>query len=109
MIMMVHSHEFNELSRRIDRIAKSQEQIFRLHAEYIRELNKIQHTKVRIARPDRANKAWTAKEKAEVGAAYRKGIPLREIATRQQRTQSAIRSGLIRFGLRGQWRDRNSP
>jgi hypothetical protein len=37
MIMTVHSREFNELSRRIDRIARSQEQIFRPHAESIRE------------------------------------------------------------------------
>ena len=38
MIMTVHSREFNELSRRIDRTARSQEQVFRLHAEYVRKL-----------------------------------------------------------------------
>ncbi len=40
MIMTAHSREFNELSRRIHRIARSQEQIFRLHAEYIRDFKK---------------------------------------------------------------------
>ena len=89
MIMTVHSHEFNELSRRIDSIAKSQEQIFRLHAEYIRELKKTLPTKVKADPPDRSKKAWTAEEKEEVKAAYRNGVPVREIAARQQRTQSA--------------------
>ena len=37
MIMTAHSREFHALSRRIDRIARSQEQVFRLHAEHIRE------------------------------------------------------------------------
>ena len=102
MSMTVHSHEFNELSRRIDRIARSQEQIFRLHAEYIRELKKIQPLKARKAPPDRASRAWTAEEKAEVKAAYQKGVPLYEIAARQQRTQNSIKSAFNRFGLAGQ-------
>lgn len=101
MTMAIHSREFNELSRRIDRIARSQEQIFRLHAEYIRDLKKVLPTKDRVALPNRAQKAWTAEEKAEVKAAYRKGVPVREIAARQQRTQNAIRSALARFGLGG--------
>ena len=102
MIMTVHSHEFNEISRRIDRIARSQEQIFRLHGEYIRELKKVLSTEAGVAPPGRANKAWTAKEKAEVKAAFQEGVPLREIAVRQQRTPRAIKSALQRFGLVGQ-------
>lgn len=98
MNMTVHSQEFKELSRRIDR---SQEQIFRLHAEYIPELKKILPTRARVAPPNRAKKTWTAEEKAEVKAAYRKGIPVREIAARLQRTQNAIRSALTRFRLGG--------
>ena len=49
MIMTVHPHEFNELSRLIDRIARSQEQIFRLPAEYLRELKKVPPSEARVA------------------------------------------------------------
>lgn len=103
MIMTVHSHELNELSRRIDRIDRSQERIFRLYAENIRELKKVLPSEARVAPAGRANKAWTAEEKAEVKATLQKGVPVREIAARQQRTPNAIKSVPKRLGPVGQW------
>jgi len=103
MNMPVHSHEFNELSRRIDRIAGSQERIFPLHAEYIRELKKVLPSDPRVAAAGRANKAWTAEEKAKAQATFQKEVPVREIAATQRRTPNTIKSVQKRLGLVGQW------
>lgn len=62
MNMTDRSHEFSEISRRIETIARSQERIFPLHAEYIRELKKVLPSDPRVAAAGRANKAWTVEE-----------------------------------------------
>lgn len=80
----------------------SPEQVFRLHAEYIRELKPVLPSEAR-APTGRANKAWTEEEKAEVKATFQKWIPVREIAVRQQRAPNFIKSAPIRLGLVGQW------
>ena len=53
--------------------------------------------------PGRAHKAWAGEEKAEVKGTFQKGVPVREIAARQQRTPNAIKSALKRLGLVDQW------
>ncbi len=93
MALTVHSEEYRQLSRRIDRTSKAQEQIFRLHVEYIRVIQQcLPETAKVITR--RSNKPWTEEEKDRVNAACRAGVSIKEIAVRQERSEDSIRKCL---------------
>ena len=103
MIMAVHSREFNELTRRIDRIAGSQEQIFRLHAEYIRKLKKALSSEARVSPQAEPTRPGPGRRRRRLKGPSRKGFPSARLPPGQQRTPNAIKSALKRLGLVDQW------
>lgn len=90
-VVTLHTAEYAEIVRRLDKIAELQKQI--LFAARARDLRPKRHL------PPRNGQPWTEKEKREVKESREKGESLKDIATQHHRTVGAIRACLVRQGL----------
>ena len=90
-VVTLHTAEYAEIVRRLDKIAELQKQI--LFAAQARDLKPKGNLPLRKGQP------WTEEEKRRVKVSHENGESLKNIATRHERTVGAIQACLVRQGL----------
>ena len=92
-VVTLHTAEYAEIVRRLDKNAELQKQI--LFAAQARDPKPKSNPPLRNGHP------WTEEEKQEVKESHEKGESLKDIAAQHERTMGAIQACLVKQGLIG--------
>ena len=91
MTLTIHTHEFNEITRRLDKIAELQKQI--LLVVQARQL------KPRKKSPHRHRRQWYPDEDQEVRALYEDKVSIPIIAARLDRSERSVENRIRKLLL----------